>query len=137
MKNIVNFSKNVWRATSPRHWAATGTCALLVALMAGTLAIGGCATTEPGLTREQALYRVGTNVVASLDKAVPYLPVPVSSAAEVFLALASAGLAAWNTHQQVAIRKLKNGNGSGNGKAHAPPSTLSPPAAAPPPLSAA
>jgi hypothetical protein len=32
-------------------------CIAHVALMAGTLAIGGCATTEPGLPREQALWR--------------------------------------------------------------------------------
>jgi hypothetical protein len=96
--------------------------------MAGSLAISGCATTKAGLSREQQIYRAGTNIVAQVDKVVPYMPVPVSSAAEIALALVSAGLAAWNTHQQVAIRKLKNGNG--NGKSPPSPSAATSPAPA-------
>ena len=130
MKKTADFLKNVYRACSPTTWAATGACALLITSMAITVVASGCATTAPGLSREQALYRAGTNVVASLEKVVPFMPVPVSSTAEVFLALAGAGLAAWNTHQQVAIRKLKNGNGNGNGNGHGK-SLPPPPGAAP------
>ncbi len=125
MNKIGNFIKNVWHATSPPMWAASGACALLVTALVTTAALSGCSTTERGLTREQALYSFGTNAVASLEKVVPFMPVPVSSTAEIVLAAAAAALGAWNTHQQLAIRKLQNGNG----KTKPPPS---PTVAAPP-----
>ena len=112
MKNIAAFLNNVWRDSSRETWVACGACLLCMAVLAGTLALSACATTPQSLSRERKLYALGTNVVGQVQQAVPYLPVPVSNAAEVALALASAGLAAWNTHQQLALRKLKNGHSS-------------------------
>ena len=89
MNKIGNFIKNVWHATSPPMWAASGAYALLVTVVAASAALSGCATTEHGLTREQAIYSFGTSAVASLEKAVPFMPVPVSSAAEIVLAAAT------------------------------------------------
>ena len=114
-------------------------CALGAALAMLTLPTG-CASTSAGLAREQAVYRAGTNVVAQAESLLPFVPAPVATPVEVVLGLISAGLGAWNLHQQKSIKKLKNGgaNGNGNGKA-APPtpnlpltSSLAQPAGSPP-----
>lgn len=113
MKKTRDFLKSVWRDTSWRHRAAIGACALLLAAMAITLALSGCASTEQGLAREEVLYRAGTNVVATVQSVAPYLPAPVGSVVEGVLALATAALAAWNTHLHTQMKSLRNGNGNG------------------------
>jgi hypothetical protein len=85
----------------------------LLAVMAITLALSGCATTEQGVAREEVLYRAGTNMVATVQGVVPYLPPPVGSVVEGLLALATAALAAWNTHLHTQVKTLRNGNGNG------------------------
>ncbi len=125
MKKSLTFVRGVWRATPLSLWAATAACVVFLAAVPVSISLTGCASTPQGLTREQAIYQTATNVVADINKVVPYLPVPVSSTAEIALAIAGAALAAWNTHQQVAISKLKNGN--------AKPASPPPPAVAAPP----
>ncbi len=83
----------------------------------------GCATTQPALSREQAIYRAGTNVVAQAQTLLPFVPAPVATPVEVVLGIVSAALGAWNLHQQKAIKVLRNGSGNGAGKS--PPSATS------------
>ena len=87
-------------------------CLLSAVVTAGTLALSGCARTEAGLSREAALYHLATNTVAGAHQVTPYLPPPAQFPVDLALGLITAALAAWNTHQQVAIRKLKNGQGT-------------------------
>ena len=124
MKKIVSLLVQIWHATSPQLWAATGACLLFLAVMVPSLAVGGCASTQAGLNREQKIYQVATNVVGIGQQVAPSLRQPLSSAVEFALGIATAALTAWNTHQQLAIRKLKNGNGTTT-------TGLSPPAAKP------
>jgi hypothetical protein len=93
--------------------AIIGSTALLsVLVLATALAIStGCATTKKGVAREQALYQTATNVVGQAETVIHYLPAPASNAGEIALGIATALLTAWNTHQHLQIRKLKNGNG--------------------------
>jgi len=126
MQKIVSFSAKTWRETSPQLRAATGASILFLGVLAFTSLPSGCATTKSGLAQEQRIYQAATNVVADARQVVPYLPAPVSSAAETFLAIVSGLLTLWNAHQQIAIRKLKNGNGTST-------AGLSPPAAQPAP----
>ena len=69
----------------------------------------GCATTRAGLTREQGIYTVSTNIVSGVQSFVPFLPAPVATPVEVLLGVASAALGAWNLHQQKSIKALRNG----------------------------
>ena len=82
---------------------------LLAAMVLCTIHTG-CASTQAGLSREQGIYRVSTNVVSGVQQIVPYLPAPVATPAEILLGAISAGLGAWNLHQQRALKKLKNGS---------------------------
>jgi hypothetical protein len=109
----------------------TATVLLVFGLSSLLLFTASCAHTMQGLSREQALYRAGTNIVGEVQSVAPYLPAPVGSTVEICLALATSALGAWNLHQQAALRQLKNGNG--NGKAAMPRPQL---AAAPPPTPA-
>lgn len=69
-----------------------------------------CASTPAGLEREQAVYRAATNTVSVIDRyVVPVTPEPYRGAAELLIGLVGAGLAAWNLHQQKAIKRLQNG----------------------------
>ena len=111
MKTIVSFFAKTWRDTSRSHRVAIGLSALYLVALALTLAHVGCATTSSGLAREQAIYKSATNAVAGVQQVAPYLPPPASNFVELALAIVSGGLAAWNGHQQLAIRKLRNGNG--------------------------
>jgi len=128
MKSLTRFA---WQfAASPRQAlqahcdglptslrVCTATVLLVFGLTALLLFTASCAHTMQGLSREQALYRAGTNVVGQAQSLAPYLPAPVGNTVEIFLALATSALGAWNLHQQAALRQLKNGNGNGNGKA--------------------
>src|ERR1035437_6119219 len=109
----------------------TATVLLVFGLASLLLFIASCAHTMQGLSREQALYRAGTNIVGEVQSMAPYLPAPVGSTVEICLALATSALGAWNLHQQATLRQLKNGNG--NGKTAMPRPQL---AAAPPPTPA-
>ena len=115
MKTSLRFLYRCVKATDRRTLLCIVACAAYLLVLTLFVMLCGCASTPAGLNREQALYRAGTNVVATLHEVVPYLPPPVGGAAEGVLALATAALAAWNTHQHLQIKKLKNGNGHGNG----------------------
>src|ERR1035437_1913658 len=109
----------------------TATVLLVFGLSSLLLFTASCAYTMQGLSREQALYRAGTNIVGEVQSIAPYLPAPVGSAVEICLALATSALGAWTLHQQAARRQLKTG--TGNGRAAQPPPQVPP---APPPPSA-
>ena len=117
MKRITQFLCRCANASDRTTLVSIGLCVAYLLLMAAALLLldlgTGCATTPAGLNREQALYQAGTNVVATIREVVPYLPAPAGTAVEGVLALATAALAAWNTHQHLAIKRLKNGNGNG------------------------
>lgn len=122
MQKPVTFCASVWRETSSQLKAATGASILFLGVLAFTSLPSGCATTKSGLAREQPIHQFATNAVAGAQQVVPYLPAPANSVASIVLAIVSGALAAWNSHQQVAIRKLKNGNGDGTVKAASGPS---------------
>ena len=84
---------------------------LLAAVLSAVVFTPSCASTPQGLQHEQSIYRYATNAVAAIQSIAPNLPAPANTAVELVLAIAAAGLAAWNAHQQRAINKLKNGNG--------------------------
>ena len=130
-------------AAFTEHWqclpgtlrVTTAAVLLVFGLVCLLLFTASCAHTLQGLSREQALYQAGTNAVAQVQSLTPYLPAPAGNAMEIVLAIVSSGLAAWNLHQQAALKKLKNGNGNGNGHGNGngktPSPTTDPPAAAP------
>src|SRR5262245_55434972 len=79
-------------------------------VLLGLLVLSGCARTIQGLETERAWYSVGTNVVQVVRRdALPFVPAPFQGIGEGVLALAAAGLAAWNLHQQKTLKELKNG----------------------------
>jgi len=67
MKTTASNSKNAGPKPLPLLLASLGVSLFILAALAGLLALSTCTTTERGLTREQALYRAGTNVVATLE----------------------------------------------------------------------
>lgn len=74
------------------------------------LLLTGCASSPAGIRREQALFQAATNTVSVIDRyVVPVTPQPYRGAAELAVGLIGAGLAAWNLHQQKAIKALQNG----------------------------
>jgi len=111
MKRMFSFLSMSFADPPPAHRAAILGSVLFLALLAFFVATSGCAHTEQGLAREQAIYRVSTNALGQAQTLIPYLPPPTNYATEVILAAVAAALAAWNTHQQRELTKLKNGNG--------------------------
>jgi hypothetical protein len=109
---ILSRSRCCRPALAGRRIALFG-CGLYLAVLGTTVVLSGCASTQPGLRREQALYSAGTNVIADIRSVTPYLPAPVGNTVEGVLALATAALAAWNTHLHAQMKTLRNGNGNG------------------------
>ena len=132
MKQLFKFVRLAWQ-NWPRDYLV---CNLVVGAVLGVLCLvaftPGCASTAQGLAREQGVYSAATNVVATATTLVPYVPAPFQIPAEAILGAITAALAAWNLHQQQAIKALKNGNGNGNGSGNGggavqpAPSTLGP-----------
>jgi hypothetical protein len=95
MKSLTRFA---WQfAASPRQAlrahcdglppslrVCTATVLLVFGLTALLLFTASCAHTMQGLSREQALYRAGTNVVGQAQSLAPYLPAPVGNTVEIF-----------------------------------------------------
>jgi len=125
MKKVLHTLSVCLRAMGKRKLVGLAACAAGLAVAASVVLVSGCASTPAGLNREQALYQAGTNVVATIREVVPYLPGPAGTGVEAILGLATAALAAWNTHQHVQIKQLKNGNGKA---APAPNPATGPPA---------
>ena len=100
------------KKTSPtifRHIPTVVGVSLSIGLVtAGALALSSCATSPSGVARELSVYSFATNAVATLKSVAPALPQPVGGALEGFLALASAGLALWQTHLHRAVSALRN-----------------------------
>jgi hypothetical protein len=117
MKQLTKFVRLAWQ-NWPRDYLV---CNLVVMAVLGAVCLvafsPGCATTPQGLAREQAVYSAATNVVGTATTLAPYVPAPFQVPTEAILGAISAALAAWNLHQQKAIKALKNGNGNGNGGA--------------------
>jgi hypothetical protein len=89
---------------------AIGVFIFITAAGAGLLALSSCATSPAGLQREQSLFRVATNVVYVASQVAPVVPPPERALVELLLGVATAGLAAWNTHLHRRLGQL-NGNG--------------------------
>ncbi len=106
------------RAVSAARTIILFGCVLCLALLGIALVFSGCASTPQGLQREQAIYSADTNVIASIRSVTPYLPASAGNTVEGVLALATAALAAWNTHLHSQMKTLRNGNGNGNGNGH-------------------
>ena len=75
----------------------------------GLLSTASCASTEPGLQREEQLYLATSNSAASLKQIVPYVPQPASGILEGVLAVGGALLALWATHLHRSLADLRNG----------------------------
>lgn len=83
---------------------------LLLWGIALVLLLASCSTTPSGLHRQQTIYTTSTNIIGDVERViVPIVPAPWNALLLGFLGAASAGLAAWNTHQQRSIRQLRNG----------------------------
>jgi hypothetical protein len=109
MRRLTHFISRCVAETPPRFRRCIAGSVLVLGCIAVTTTAMTCSHTQPGLEREQAIYRAGTNVVGQVQTLVPYLPPPVSTTAEVVLGVATALLAAWNTAQHKALRQLQNG----------------------------
>jgi hypothetical protein len=116
-------SAPAWSRSSLPVLPAIGVFIFIVAAGAGLLALSSCATSPAGLQREQSLFTVATNVVYAAQQVAPAVPPPERALIELLLGVATAGLAAWNTHLHRRLGQL-----NGNGSALAPP----PPPATPP-----
>lgn len=111
MQKIYHSLARCYHDTSRDTRRAIAACLAYLLVVVITLFLISCASTPAGLHREQVIYSAGTNLVGYVQQLVPYTPAPVQLPIEALLACATAVLGAWNLHQQVAIRKLKNGNG--------------------------
>src|SRR3974377_929198 len=90
---------------------AIGVFIFIIAAGAGLLALSSCATSPAGLQREQTLFSVATNVVYAAQQVAPAIPPPERALVELLLGVATAGLAAWNTHLHRRLGQM-NGNGA-------------------------
>jgi hypothetical protein len=100
--------------------------ALLNLLLLSAL-LSGCATTKKGITEEQKVYSVATNVVAKVQAITPYLPAPIGTPVELALGAVSALLAGWNVHQQRTLKSLKSGAAIRQITQQDPPANPTPP----------
>jgi hypothetical protein len=101
---------------------AIGVFIFIVAAGAGLLALSSCATTPAGLQREQTAFSAATNIVHVAEQVAPAIPPPERALVELLLGVATAALAAWNTHLHRRLGQL-----NGNGSALAPPPPATPP----------
>ena len=132
IRRATRFVRNCW-TECPKHEKCT------MLLLSGLANLGlalllmqGCASTPKGISREEKIYNVATNVVGSLQQAVPFLPAPVGAPVGIVLGGISAMLAAWNLHQQQALKVLKKDNAATELLAQnsLPPAPVQPPAPA-------
>jgi ABC-type Co2+ transport system permease subunit len=112
MKNPLPSLSQFSHASPPKLRRNVALAFLLFAALFLFALVPGCATTERGLSREEAIYTWATNAVATARSVTPFIPAPAGTGVEIGLGLVAAALAAWNTAQQRAIQKLKNGNGT-------------------------
>ena len=124
MKTLVSLPSRCEIDLPPRYTRNILLAAAAALLLAAAISLTSCASTSAGLHREQVIYSAGTNAVSQLQTLVPYVPAPLNTPVEAALALATAALAFWNSHQQRAISALKNG-GSSPSSATGPASPIS------------
>ena len=91
-------SAPAWLRSSLPVLPAIGMFIFITAAGAGLLALSSCATTPAGLQREQSVFNVATNIVHAAEQVAPAIPPPERALVELLLGVATAGLAAWNTH---------------------------------------
>ncbi len=111
MKPNSNKSVRAWLRSSLPVLPAIGVFIFIVAAGAGLLALSSCATSPAGLQREQTAFSVATNIVHVAEQVAPVIPPPERALVELLLGVATAGLAAWNTHLHRRLGQL-NDNGS-------------------------
>ena len=105
LNEFASASRDVWRQKRAYLIAS----AFIAAVVAGSLCLTSCATTEPGLARETQLYLVASNNVNSLKQIVPYVPPPANGILEGVLAVGGALLALWATHLHRSLNDIRNG----------------------------
>ncbi len=108
-------SKNSVRASKLLYYLlglAFGMSLFIAVVMGGLLGLSSCATTPEGMRAEAAALRSLSNSVAGLERTAVHLPPPANSIAEVLLAAATAGLAAWNAHLHRRVLVMQNGGTS-------------------------
>ena len=87
MKKLSSFFRNCVRECPFRFRCTIMAMSALLALMIILSLHTGCASTQAGLSREQGLYRVSTNIVTGVQQYVPYLPAPVSDTSKCLTVL--------------------------------------------------
>ncbi len=98
------------------HWTkVVGALSFITLALGGLLALSLCATSEAGLKREEGLYLVLSNSLATARVVAPGVPPPTGTMVEGVLGVGGALLALWATHLQRSLRDLKTGNGGSNG----------------------
>ncbi len=100
--------KKTWLPLSRHIPTVAGVSLSILLVTVGALVLSSCATSPQGVAREVSVYSFATNAVQTLRYVAPALPQPVGGALEGFLALASAGLALWQTHLHRAVSTLRN-----------------------------
>ena len=103
-----DFGRALRRAYANRQ-AGLIVCAFIALVMAGSLTLTSCSSTEAGLARETQLYLVASNNVHNLKQLVPYVPPPVNGLLEGVLAVGGALLALWATHLHRSLNEIRNG----------------------------
>jgi hypothetical protein len=105
LKNCVAAS---YRRAAPHTTIVAGS--VFIALVtAGSLVSISCAHTPAGLAREEQLYLVTSNAMATVKQATPYAPPPCNQILEGILATGGALMALWATHLQRSLADLRNG----------------------------
>ncbi len=106
---LSNDSKPVSRAACRLLPAVIGASLCIVAGMAGLLALSSCATDPVSLQHHDQTFQYLTNQLGAIRQGAVYLPPPANGIVEALLAVAAAGLAAWNTHLHGKVKTLANG----------------------------
>jgi hypothetical protein len=103
-------SGSPWQRGIPqRLWGAIGWISIGVA-MVGALALCSCATSEKGLTREQALYAATTNAVAVVGAVASNLPPPYGTVFKGVVVGCGILMAVWLTNLEKRLKGQINGS---------------------------
>ncbi len=125
------FHRQEPRLAPGRRDAFGAAAALCLCLIVALVVIAAaCAHSAAGLRREQAVSQLASNTVAAATQVAPYLPAPAQPLVELLIALATAGLTAWNVSQHKRITALER-NGANGQRRQAGPVAVTPPAAPP------
>ena len=112
MRKLTHNVKMAWKATDPEFRAAIFAAFAMLSIMALAFLLGGCSTTSSGLSKEQKLYQVGTNVTSVLSavgQTLPHHSVAFSRGSAPLQRPSSPGGSAG---QHTQIKALQSGSGA-------------------------